>query len=56
MDGYTQNKDDYLKRLRRIEGQVRDGAAAGLIGCLPAGGFAPCSPAGGGRWAMTTRG
>jgi len=21
--GYTQNKDDYLKRLRRIEGQVR---------------------------------
>jgi len=23
MYGYTQNKDDYLKRLRRIEGQVR---------------------------------
>jgi len=23
MHGYTQNKDDYLKRLRRIEGQVR---------------------------------
>jgi DNA-binding FrmR family transcriptional regulator len=23
MRGYTQNKDDYLKRLRRIEGQVR---------------------------------
>jgi DNA-binding FrmR family transcriptional regulator len=22
MYGYTQNKDDYLKRLRRIEGQV----------------------------------
>ena len=21
--GYTENKDDYLKRLRRIEGQVR---------------------------------
>jgi DNA-binding FrmR family transcriptional regulator len=21
--GYTQNRDDYLKRLRRIEGQVR---------------------------------
>ncbi|MGI8614390.1 MAG: metal-sensitive transcriptional regulator [Nocardioidaceae bacterium] len=23
MNGYTANKDDYLKRLRRIEGQVR---------------------------------
>ncbi|WP_190823233.1 metal-sensitive transcriptional regulator [Saccharopolyspora pogona] len=23
MHGYTQNKDDYAKRLRRIEGQVR---------------------------------
>jgi DNA-binding FrmR family transcriptional regulator len=23
MHGYTANKDDYLKRLRRIEGQVR---------------------------------
>ena len=23
MHGYTQNKDDYLRRLRRIEGQVR---------------------------------
>ena len=23
MHGYTQNKDSYLKRLRRIEGQVR---------------------------------
>jgi CsoR family transcriptional regulator, copper-sensing transcriptional repressor len=23
MRGYTQGKDDYLKRLRRIEGQVR---------------------------------
>jgi len=23
MHGYTQNKDDYLNRLRRIEGQVR---------------------------------
>ncbi|HEX6343905.1 metal-sensitive transcriptional regulator [Umezawaea sp.] len=23
MHGYTSNKDDYLKRLRRIEGQVR---------------------------------
>jgi CsoR family transcriptional regulator, copper-sensing transcriptional repressor len=23
MHGYTQNKDEYLKRLRRIEGQVR---------------------------------
>ncbi len=23
MRGYTENKDDYLKRLRRIEGQVR---------------------------------
>jgi CsoR family transcriptional regulator, copper-sensing transcriptional repressor len=23
MYGYTQNKDDYLKRLRRIEGQIR---------------------------------
>jgi CsoR family transcriptional regulator, copper-sensing transcriptional repressor len=23
MHGYTQNKDQYLKRLRRIEGQVR---------------------------------
>ena len=23
MAGYAQNKDDYLKRLRRIEGQVR---------------------------------
>jgi CsoR family transcriptional regulator, copper-sensing transcriptional repressor len=23
MRGYTMNKDDYLKRLRRIEGQVR---------------------------------
>lgn len=23
MHGYTGNKDDYLKRLRRIEGQVR---------------------------------
>ena len=23
MHGYTENKDDYLKRLRRIEGQVR---------------------------------
>jgi CsoR family transcriptional regulator, copper-sensing transcriptional repressor len=23
MHGYTQNKDDYLMRLRRIEGQVR---------------------------------
>ena len=23
MHGYTQNRDDYLKRLRRIEGQVR---------------------------------
>jgi len=23
MHGYAQNKDDYLKRLRRIEGQVR---------------------------------
>jgi DNA-binding FrmR family transcriptional regulator len=23
MHGYTQNKDGYLKRLRRIEGQVR---------------------------------
>ena len=23
MNGYTQDKDDYLKRLRRIEGQVR---------------------------------
>ena len=23
MYGYSQNKDDYLKRLRRIEGQVR---------------------------------
>jgi DNA-binding FrmR family transcriptional regulator len=23
MYGYTDNKDDYLKRLRRIEGQVR---------------------------------
>jgi CsoR family transcriptional regulator, copper-sensing transcriptional repressor len=23
MRGYAQNKDDYLKRLRRIEGQVR---------------------------------
>ncbi|KWW97994.1 transcriptional regulator [Carbonactinospora thermoautotrophica] len=23
MWGYTQNKEDYLKRLRRIEGQVR---------------------------------
>ena len=24
MHGYTPNKDDYLKRLRRIEGQIRD--------------------------------
>ena len=23
MYGYTQNKDDYLQRLRRVEGQVR---------------------------------
>ncbi|HUK70502.1 MAG TPA: metal-sensitive transcriptional regulator [Streptosporangiaceae bacterium] len=23
MHGYTQNKDSYLKRLRRIEGQIR---------------------------------
>jgi CsoR family transcriptional regulator, copper-sensing transcriptional repressor len=23
MHGYTQNKNDYLKRLRRIEGQIR---------------------------------
>jgi CsoR family transcriptional regulator, copper-sensing transcriptional repressor len=23
MPGYTPNKDDYLKRLRRVEGQVR---------------------------------
>lgn len=23
MHGYSQNKDDYLKRLRRIEGQIR---------------------------------
>ena len=23
MHGYAQNKDDYLKRLRRVEGQVR---------------------------------
>ena len=23
MHGYTANKDDYLKRLRRVEGQVR---------------------------------
>ena len=23
MHGYTENKDEYLKRLRRIEGQVR---------------------------------
>jgi DNA-binding FrmR family transcriptional regulator len=23
MHGYTENKDDYLRRLRRIEGQVR---------------------------------
>ena len=23
MHGYTQNKDNYIKRLRRIEGQVR---------------------------------
>ena len=23
MHGYTENKDDYLKRLRRIEGQIR---------------------------------
>ncbi len=23
MPGYTANKDDYLKRLRRVEGQVR---------------------------------
>jgi DNA-binding FrmR family transcriptional regulator len=23
MRGYTQDKDDYLKRLRRIEGQIR---------------------------------
>ncbi len=23
MNGYTGNKDDYLKRLRRIEGQIR---------------------------------
>ncbi len=23
MYGYTQNKEDYLKRLRRIEGQIR---------------------------------
>ena len=23
MYGYTQNKEDYLRRLRRIEGQVR---------------------------------
>ena len=23
MHGYSENKDDYLKRLRRIEGQVR---------------------------------
>ncbi len=23
MRGYTMNKDDYLKRLRRIEGQIR---------------------------------
>ena len=23
MYGYTENKDDYLKRLRRVEGQVR---------------------------------
>ena len=23
MHGYTQNKDSYLKRLRRVEGQVR---------------------------------
>ena len=23
MRGYTQDKDDYLRRLRRIEGQVR---------------------------------
>jgi DNA-binding FrmR family transcriptional regulator len=23
MHGYTQDKDDYLKRLRRIEGQIR---------------------------------
>ena len=23
MNGYTANKDDYLKRLRRIEGQTR---------------------------------
>lgn len=23
MHGYTDNKDDYLKRLRRVEGQVR---------------------------------
>jgi len=23
VNGYTANKDDYLKRLRRVEGQVR---------------------------------
>ena len=23
MNGYTANKDDYLKRLRRVEGQLR---------------------------------
>ncbi len=23
MNGYSENKDDYLKRLRRIEGQIR---------------------------------
>lgn len=23
MNGYTANKDDYLKRLRRVEGQIR---------------------------------
>jgi CsoR family transcriptional regulator, copper-sensing transcriptional repressor len=29
MHGYTQDKDDYLKRLRRIEGQIR--GIAGMV-------------------------
>jgi DNA-binding FrmR family transcriptional regulator len=28
MRGYTEDKDAYLRRLRRIEGQVREAAAA----------------------------
>ena len=43
MHGYTHDKDNYLRRLRRIEGQVR-GLRKMIEEGITDGSIAPCNP------------